>query len=32
MGSAAFGKTQQEPLRPRLRAPRGRSLLPRRAV
>ena len=32
MGSAAFGKTQQEPLRPRLRAQRGRPLQPRRAV
>jgi site-specific DNA recombinase len=31
MGRAAFGKTQQEPLRPRLRAQRGRSLPPRRA-
>jgi site-specific DNA recombinase len=31
-GSAAFGKTQQEPLRPRLRAQRGRLLQPRRAV
>jgi site-specific DNA recombinase len=31
-GSAAFGKTQQEPLRPRLRAQRGRPLQPRRAV
>lgn len=32
MGTAAFGKTRQEPLRPRLRAQRGRSLQPRRAV
>lgn len=32
MGTAAFGKTRQEPLRPRLRAPRGRALQPRRAV
>ena len=32
MGSAAFGKTQQAPLRPRLRAQRGRPLQPRRAV
>jgi site-specific DNA recombinase len=32
MGSAAFGKTQQESLRPRLRAQRGRPLQPRRAV
>jgi site-specific DNA recombinase len=32
MGSAAFGKTRQEPLRPRLRAQRGRPLQPRRAV
>jgi site-specific DNA recombinase len=32
MGSAAFGKTPQEPLRPRLRAQRGRPLQPRRAV
>ena len=32
MGAAAFGKTRQEPLRPRLRAQRGRSLQPRRAV
>ena len=31
-GSAAFGKTPQEPLRPRLRAQRGRPLQPRRAV
>jgi site-specific DNA recombinase len=32
MGTAAFGKTQQRPLRPRLRAQRGRPLQPRRAV
>jgi site-specific DNA recombinase len=32
MGSAAFGKTPQESLRPRLRAQRGRPLQPRRAV
>src|SRR3989454_6672542 len=32
MGTAAFGKTRQEPLRPRLRAQRGRVLQPRRAV
>jgi site-specific DNA recombinase len=32
IGRAAFGKTQQEPLRPRLRAQRGRPLQPRRAV
>ena len=32
MGAAAFGKTRQEPLRPRLRAQRGRPLQPRRAV
>jgi site-specific DNA recombinase len=31
-GTAAFGKTRQEPLRPRLRAQRGRPLQPRRAV
>ena len=31
-GSAACGKTPQEPLRPRRRAPRGRPLQPRRAV
>lgn len=31
-GNAAFGKTRQEPLRPRLRAHRGRPLPPRRAV
>src|SRR6266498_3199769 len=32
MGSAAFGKTRQDPLRPRLRAQRGRALQPRRAA
>jgi site-specific DNA recombinase len=32
MGTTAFGKTQQRPLRPRLRAQRGRPLQPRRAV
>jgi site-specific DNA recombinase len=32
MGTAAFGKTRQEPLHPRLRAQRGRALQPRRAV
>jgi site-specific DNA recombinase len=32
MGTAAFGKTRQGPLRPRLRAQRRRSLQPRRAV
>ena len=32
MGPAAFGKTRQDPLRPRLRAQRGRALQPRRAV
>jgi len=32
IGSAAFGKTPQGPLRPRLRAQRGRPLQPRRAV
>jgi site-specific DNA recombinase len=32
MGSAAFGKTRQGPLRPKLRAQRGRPLQPRRAV
>jgi site-specific DNA recombinase len=32
MGTAAFGKTRQEPLRPRLRAQRGRPRQPRRAV
>jgi len=31
-GTAAFGKTRQDPLRPRLRAQRGRTLQPRRAV
>nr|WP_052567824.1 recombinase family protein [Ktedonobacter racemifer] len=31
-GAAAFGKTRLEPLRPRLRAQRGRPLQPRRAV
>jgi len=31
-GNAAYGKTRQEPLRPRLRAHRGRPLPPRRAV
>src|SRR5215510_14362500 len=31
-GTAAFGKTRQAPLRPRLRAQRGRPLQPRRAV
>ena len=31
-GSAAFGKTRQGPLRPRLRAQRGRPLQPRRAT
>jgi site-specific DNA recombinase len=31
-GIAAFGKTRQEPLRPRLRAQRGRPLQPRRPV
>jgi len=31
-GAAAFGKPRQEPLRPRLRAQRGRSVQPRRAV
>ena len=31
-GSAAFGKTHQGPLRPRLRAQRGRPVPPRRAV
>jgi site-specific DNA recombinase len=30
-GEAAFGKTAVEPLRPRLRAQRGRSLQPKRA-
>jgi site-specific DNA recombinase len=32
MGTAAFGKTRQEPLHPRLRAQRGRPVQPRRAV
>jgi site-specific DNA recombinase len=32
MGTAMFGKTRQGPLRPRLRAQRGRRLQPRRAV
>ena len=32
IGTAALGKTRQEPLRPRLRAQRGRTLQPRRAV
>ena len=31
-GTAAFGKTRQAPLRPRLRVQRGRPLQPRRAV
>src|SRR5262245_7245795 len=31
-GSAAFGKTRLEPLRPRLRAQRNRPVQPRRAV
>jgi site-specific DNA recombinase len=31
-GAAAFGKTRQESLRPRLRAQRGRPLQPKRAV
>jgi site-specific DNA recombinase len=31
MGTAALGKTRQEPLHPRLRAQRGRPLQPRRA-
>jgi site-specific DNA recombinase len=31
-GTAMFGKTRQGPLRPRLRAQRGRRLQPRRAV
>src|SRR6266568_1790140 len=31
-GTAAFGKTRQGPLRPRLRAPRGRPQQPRRAT
>jgi len=32
MGSAAFGKTRQGPLRPRLRSQRGKPLQPRRAT
>jgi site-specific DNA recombinase len=32
MGAAAFGKTRQGPLRPRLRAQRGRPLQPKRAI
>ena len=32
MGSAAFGKTRQGPLRPKLRAPRNRPAQPRRAM
>ena len=32
MGCAAFGKTRQGPLRPKLRAQRGRPLHPRRAM
>jgi site-specific DNA recombinase len=32
IGAAAFGKTRQGPLRPRLRAQRGRPLPPKRAV
>src|SRR5499426_447832 len=32
MGSAAFGKTRQGPLRPKLRAPRNRPVQPRRAM
>jgi len=32
MGTAALGKTRQEPVHPRLRAQRGRPLQPRRAV
>jgi site-specific DNA recombinase len=32
MGTAMFGKTRQGPLRPRLRAQRGRRLQPRHAV
>jgi site-specific DNA recombinase len=32
IGSAAFGKTRQGPLRPKLRAQRGRPLQPRRPV
>src|SRR5260370_2691921 len=31
-GMAAFGKTSVEPLRPRLRAQRGRPMQPKRAV
>src|SRR3989440_11241670 len=31
-GTAAFGKTSVEPLRPRLRAQRGRPMQPKRAV
>ena len=31
-GTAAFGKTRQGPLRPRLRAQRNRPLQPRRAA
>ena len=31
-GTAAFGKTRQGPLRPRLRAQRGRPVQPRRAT
>src|SRR6266446_3820833 len=31
-GAAAFGKTRQEPLRPRLRTQRNRPIQPRRAV
>jgi site-specific DNA recombinase len=32
MGQAAFGKTRQGPLCPRVRSQRGRPLQPRRAV
>ena len=32
MGSAAFGKTRQGPLRPRIRSQRGKPLQPRRAA
>ena len=32
MGQAAFGKTRQGPLRPRIRSQRGKPLQPRRAV
>jgi site-specific DNA recombinase len=32
MGAAAFGKTRQGPLQPRLRAQRGRPLQPKRAI